>query len=287
MKIEIKFRNHKRRCRQAEAKHLSKKTTVRKLVRKAVPGWKRAAYHRIRVMMPALSQKRAKKLVDLTKLGAPWSSDEDWKNFRKGMKKDGPTALTPLYTIKKDHQRKKRYNRRRKIRRQLTHTDQVAAQHNMLPNSTRRQTKQKDILVLQDTAHLNLCPGLGYVRMYLDQRSQITVVEQLVPQLMKIVMEQVGLHEASTKQSVADLHEAMGIPLDAPLKKRKTRRGHMGNRENRAERIAPVADQPRYQLSRSPPQHGRHCGQLESDRLWERTQVHPMMKATLKSNGTL
>ena len=74
MMIEIKFRNHKRRCRQTDAKHLSKKITVRELVRKAVPGWKRAAYHRTRKMMPVLSQRRAKKQVDLTKLGVPSSS---------------------------------------------------------------------------------------------------------------------------------------------------------------------------------------------------------------------
>lgn len=66
-------------------------------------------------------------------------------------------------------------------------------------------------------------------------------LEELVPQLTKIVMEQVKLHEATTKQSTADLQEAMGISIDVTLKKRKTRRGKTGNRENRSERHAPKA----------------------------------------------
>lgn len=46
--------------------------------------------------MPTLSQQRERKQVDVTKIGVPRASGEDWKIHQKDMKKDGPTALSHL-----------------------------------------------------------------------------------------------------------------------------------------------------------------------------------------------
>ena len=46
------------------------------------------------------------------------------------------------------------------------------------------------------------------------------------------------MHEATTKQSTAEVYEAMGISMDDPPKKGKARRGQRGNRGARSEKRA-------------------------------------------------
>ena len=80
--MELKKRNYLRRCQRYKSR-----ITPRKLVRKALPGWKRAAYHRVRVIIPSSARERAQRDAALAESGKLWSSHEDWKRFRRGMKK--------------------------------------------------------------------------------------------------------------------------------------------------------------------------------------------------------
>ena len=186
----------------------------------------------------------------------------------------------------------------------MAHTDQVAAQHNLLPNNVRQSRVQtKAPLVLQDTTHLKLAPDLGIVRMYQDQRGQINVVERalkkmrekatlstedeelyslyhenletMVVQLTQIVMEQVRLHEATTKQSTADVYEAMGISMVDPKKKArheeaKEEIGEPGLKRKpyhpKRQPQLPAADQPRCRSSVNSPPH---------DELWIKPKKNP------------
>ena len=103
-------------------------------------------------------------------------------------------------------------------------------------------------LVLKDTSHLGLIPDPALVTLFRDQRHHIEVIQKtikklnekgtnpesdsvtsgihhdnlsvMVTQLTAVVMEQVKLHEASTLQSVADMHEAMGITVPSPKRKK-------------------------------------------------------------------
>ena len=70
--MELKKRNYLRRCRRYESN-----ITPRKLVRKASFGWKRAAYHRIRVTIPSSTKARAQRDAALESSGKLWSSQED------------------------------------------------------------------------------------------------------------------------------------------------------------------------------------------------------------------
>ena len=125
--LEMKLRNYLRRCKRYQTKHRPSGITERKLVRKAIPGWKRAAYHRIRVIIPSSVEARAQRAADLTASGKLRAVDEDWKNYLRGMKKEVPSNLQALYNLKKEVQRRGRQNQRRKTKRQLAHTDQIAA----------------------------------------------------------------------------------------------------------------------------------------------------------------
>ena len=98
---EVKLRNYLRRASQYKVENQSTLITARKLVRKAMPSWKRAAYNRVRQIIPDGVERRRKTRAIMNASAKPWTVDEDWKGFRRGMKKDGPAAPEPLYQLKK------------------------------------------------------------------------------------------------------------------------------------------------------------------------------------------
>ena len=123
----VKFRNYLRRVSQYEVANKSTLITARKLVRKAMPSWKRAAYNRVRQIIPDGVERRRKTRAIMNASAKPWTIDEDRKGFRRDMKKDGKRAAEPLYLLKKSIVRKKRQDKRRKVLKQLQHVDQIAA----------------------------------------------------------------------------------------------------------------------------------------------------------------
>ena len=98
---EVKLRSYLRRASQYKVENQSTRITARKLARKAMPSWKRAAYNRVRQIILEGVENRKKTGAIMNASTKPWTVDEGWKGCRRGMKKDGPAAPEPLYQLKK------------------------------------------------------------------------------------------------------------------------------------------------------------------------------------------
>ena len=171
---EVKLRNYLRRASQYKVENQSTLITARKLVRKTMPSWKRAAYNRVRQIIPDGVERHRKTRAIMNASAKPWTVDEDWKGFRRAMKKDGKGAAEPLYLLKKSILKKKRQDKRRKVLKQLQHVDQIAAQQNML---ALKKSKGK-ALVLKDTSAMNIIPDPSLTKLFRDQRQQIAAAQK-------------------------------------------------------------------------------------------------------------
>lgn len=217
-----------------------------------MPGWKRAAYNRVSKIQLEGIERRAKRNAILNASQKPWSANEDWKAFRKGMKKDGKGSTEPFYKVKKSLINKRRQNRRRAVLYNLKKVDQVAAQHNMLAI---KATK----LASKDQAANEITPDPAPTKLFRDQRHEIGLIEKtikklgvsaykdgdedrfrvlhadladMVPQLKEIVIQQARLTAQQITQSTAELY----LALDAEQPKRKdTRRGKRAGERNKRE----------------------------------------------------